>query len=389
MFRAMDDLAAVSRLLQRLRYARESAGKSTEELAKELILGPQWIERFESGMTLPDLNTLFVLIDHLDLDPASVFADLWTDYDAPPTMRRTIYAEDSAAGLIVNFAYANFDAQYVLEDATVAEFDEILLTLRDGLARLVTPTGRVQNETQIKTNAVAATFIQATRTWQHANPSDLWGFILSRAYCDPYNHPAEYARLDFEQSWKRTSGWALEEIVVRHYREELAKQGITIEIARGHRRRDLVDQFKVDSRLEADKIDVYLLGPNDTCFGVVHVKASFAERRTDDVPMSQSLMRGGYFSAFWTLDLKSTPSSAPFNKGELGTVDGDRSAKRKDFEDDGAFSACFSYNSNTQPTPDDRDAASRIVTCDFSDPDDAFTAAVVKAWQAFKSRNEQ
>jgi transcriptional regulator with XRE-family HTH domain len=389
MFRGMIDSGPVTRLLQRLREARESAGRSTEDIAKELILGPQWIERFESGMTLPDLNTLFVLIDHLGLDPTDVFADLRTEYDASPTMRRTIYAEQSAAGLIVNFEYAKFDAQYILEGATVAEFDAVLLTLRNGLARLVAPNEGVKDERQIKMNAVAAAFIQATQTWKHANPSDLWGFIMSRAYCDPYNHPADYARLNFDQSWKRTSGWALEEIVVRHYREELAKYDITIEIARGDRRHVLVDQFKVDNRLEADKIDVYLLGPDDTCFGVVHVKASLAERRTDDVPMSQTLMRGGYFSAFWTLDLKSTPSSFPSNKGELGAVDGDRSAKRKDFEDDGSFSACFSYNSNTQPTPIGGYAVSRIVTCDFSNPDDAFTSAVVEAWEAFKSRGKQ
>jgi hypothetical protein len=49
------------------------------------------------------------------------------------------------------------------------------------------------------------------------------------------------------------------------------------------------------------------------------------------------------------MDCKGTPSNYPQNKGELGVafIDGSqdkRSAKRKDIEDDGFFSACFSYN---------------------------------------------
>jgi len=58
--------------------------------------------------------------------------------------------------------------------------------------------------------------------WPHANPSDIWWFVVSRAYHDPFNHPAHYARLDLGQSWKRTGGWALEEVLVRHYGPALA-----------------------------------------------------------------------------------------------------------------------------------------------------------------------
>jgi hypothetical protein len=134
------------------------------------------------------------------------------------------------------------------------------------------------------------------------------------------------------------------------------------------------------------KIDVVLTGDTprgQRFFGVVHVKASFAERRTDDVPLSDELTRGGYTSPLWTMDCKSTPGAHPVNRGELGDVDGRRSAKRKDIEDSGYFTGCFSYNRNTLPSPAGLPAERRVHSCDFSDPDDVFSRFILERWQAF------
>ena len=138
-------------------------------------------------------------------------------------------------------------------------------------------------------------------------------------------------------------------------------------------------------RLEADKVDVLLTGVDGSFLGVVHVKASFAERRTDDVPMSRALVEAGYFSPLWTMDCKAAPSATPRNRGELGKAliagqPDKRSAKRKDIEDDGYFSGCFSYNLNTEPTPIDQATESPIVLCDFNKLDDRFVDAVVSAF---------
>ena len=123
-------------------------------------------------------------------------------------------------------------------------------------------------------------------------------------------------------------------------------------------------------------------------FGVVHVKSSFAERRTDDVPMSKALVDAGYLSPLWTMDSKSTPAVRPHNRGELGKVleeSGDnRSAKRKDIEDDRYFSACFSYNANTLPTPLDQNAKAKVYGCDFNNPDDRFSQFIISFWQKFQ-----
>jgi hypothetical protein len=144
--------------------------------------------------------------------------------------------------------------------------------------------------------------------------------------------------------------------------------------------------------METDKMDVLLTvgdGHNERIIGVVHVKASFAERRTDDVPMSHALVEAGYISPLWTMDCKSTPSVNPRNRGELGDIysghgSDDRSAKRKDIEDDGFFSACFSYNRNTKPTPETYKSKAKVISCDFSNPEDAFTRFIIKERKRIK-----
>lgn len=175
---------------------------------------------------------------------------------------------------------------------------------------------------------------------------------------------------------------------MRHYGPFLKAQGINLFIADGLAKRNLVSALDVAGRIEADKIDVVLTG--DTAkgqkfFGVVHVKASFAERRTDDVPMTEVLTKAGYTSPLWTMDCKGMPSATPINRGELGDASGNRSAKRKDIEDEGYFTGCFSYNKNTRPSPSSLPVERRVYVCDFSNPDDVFSQFIIMRWRAFHS----
>lgn len=380
---------ATAAVLKRLRDLREASGKTSKQLEEELILGPGWIARMESGEFTPSLNTLLSVLHAIGarLEDLGSVID-WSKHDF--SVDRALVGEQDDDGLLVHFPYGAFDARYRLVGAKSDELDEVLRTLRNELSKLdpdyAFSPGEADDESAVKTMAVAKTFLRAVALWPAANPSDLWWFIVSRAFCDPFNHPAKFSRLDLGQSWKRTGGWALEEILVLHYEPYLAKHGVHVEIATGARKQELVAQLKVTSRLEADKVDVFLVKSTpagDKCFGVIHVKASFAERRTDDVPMSQALIQAGYTSVLWTMDAKSTPGETPVNRGELGALaDGDRddrSAKRKDIESDGLFSACFSYNSNTLPTPDGQAAAARVYRCSFADPNDQFSAFVLNA----------
>ena len=375
----------VRALLGNLRAVRERANLSESDLEERLILGPGWIKRFETAESIPSMDMLLAILH----ETGGRFDELLEgvpDVDASD-VERVIFAEPDGEDILIHFHYAKFDAKYRLPGSTIADFENVIKTLRDGLARLAV-ADQTQSEA-IKTDSVARTFLAAVERWPHANPSDIWWFVVYRAYCDPFNHPAQYARLDFTQSWKRTGGWALEEILVRHYGPFLKENGVNLVIADGAAKERIVSAIEVEDRIEADKIDVVLTGDTPEgprFFGVVHVKASFAERRTDDVPLSINLRRAGFTSPLWTMDCKSTPATHPVNRGELGTADGNRSAKRKDIEDEGYFTGCFSYNSSTQPSsaelPEDR----RVYVCDFANPNDAFSQFILRRWQAFCDR---
>lgn len=371
-------------LLRNIAGLRQKAGLTHAQLEERLILGPGWISRFESGETVPSIDMVLAILHETN----ATLGDLLQGLPEPDAaaVERCIFAEQAGNDITVHFRYTNFDALYTLPNSTLEDFEKVIKALRDGLARLASVSEEEQGEQgkAIKTDAVARAFMTAAQVWPHANPSDLWWFIVYRAYCDPYNHPAKFARLDFTQSWKRTGGWALEEIIVRHYGPFLKQHGINLFIADGATKHRLVQTLKLTDRVEVDKVDVVLSGNTprgQKMFGVVHVKASFAERRTDDVPLSGALTRAGYTSPLWTMDCKSTPGVHPVNRGELGAIAGRISAKRKDIEEEGYFTGCFSYNKNTVPSASSLPIEKRVNVCDFSSPDDAFSRFIISRWQ--------
>ena len=316
----------------------------------------------------PSVDSGLRLATALEIAPARLFERVGVTASDILGSMTTTATED---GLAIQFKYDQYDAEYLLLGATQGEFNEVLTILKDGLA-----SGHKRSY------AVAEAFLRAVQVWPDANPSDLWTFVINRAYCDRSNHPDTSARLNLEQSWKRTSGWALEGLLVAHYGEFLSQNGIVIKIGNKAQKSALLGSIDVPG-IVPDKADVLLLYDSDgveQLLGVVHVKASIAERRTDDVPMSQALIEAGYLSVFWTMDSKSFPSAYPVNRGEFGEVDDQQmSDKRRDFEEHGYFSACFSYNQNTIPTPDGDCAAARIRICDFRDPDDCFSTFLIAA----------
>lgn len=375
-------------LLKNIEALRKRAGLTHAQLEERLILGPGWISRFESGETVPSIDMVLAILHETNASLSELLQGL--PEPEPAIVERCIFAEQAANNITVHFRYTNFDALYTLPNSTIEDFERVIKALRDGLARLASFSEEEEQQGEqgkaIKTDSVARAFMTAVQVWPHANPSDLWWFIVYRAYCDPYNHPAKFARLDFTQSWKRTGGWALEEILVRHYGPFLKQHGINLFIADGATKHRLVRTLNLTDRVEADKVDVVLSGDTpqgQKMFGVVHVKASFAERRTDDVPLSGALTRAGYTSPLWTMDCKSTPGTHPVNRGELGAIAGRVSAKRKDIEEEGYFTGCFSYNKNTVPSASSLPIEKRVNVCDFSSPDDAFSRFIISRWQTF------
>ena len=355
-----------------VRRLRESLGMTQESLAEAAGLDRSHIGGIERGERNPPLTAILRLASALGIAPGRLFDSIGDNAEISGyTGGITALATDD--GLLIRFKYDQYDAEYPLQGATRPEFNQVVNVLNNGLA-----------SGSRRADAVAETFLIAVQTWPDANPSDLWTFLVNRAYCDRSNHPETNARLNLEQSWKRTSGWALERVLVAHYRRFLALNGVTVKISSKAEKSVLLGGID-DPRIVPDKADILLSYDVDgveLLLGVVHVKASLAERRTDDVPMSQALIAAGYLSVFWTMDVKSFPATRPVNRGEFGDVDDSQpSAKRRDFEEHGHFSACFSYNRNTTPTPEDRDAESRIFVCDFTNPDDHFSRFLISALQ--------
>ncbi len=353
-----------------VRRLRESLGMTQEDLAEAASLDRSYIGGIERGERNPALTAILQLASALGTAPGRLFEGIGDDAErSNPPDRLTAVATDD--GLMIAFKYDQYDAEYRLQGATLSQFNQVVHVLNNELA-----------SGSRRANAVAATFQEAVRTWPEANPSDLWTFLVNRAYCDRSNHPDVNARLNLEQSWKRTSGWALERVLVAHYQPFLIHEGLSIKISSKAEKAALLGGID-DPRIVPDKADILLcydVGGEERLLGVVHVKASIAERRTDDVPMSQALIAAGYLSVFWTMDVKSFPAARPVNRGEFGDVDdGQLNDKRRDFEEHRHFSACFSYNRNTTPTPEDSDANARIFVCDFTNPDDRFSRFLISA----------
>jgi transcriptional regulator with XRE-family HTH domain len=361
-------------LFRQLKQLRERAGLSHEQAERQLVIGPGWVRRLESGEIEPSLGTLAAVVHAYGSDLAGFFSGFDIG-DDNITIDRHLAAAQVNRDLVLQFPMGTHRAEVKLDAVTLDEFNEVLLVLRDELA------------VSRKREGVVRCFLTAVSRWPHLNPSDLWYFVVSHAYQDPYNHPATESGRDLGQSWRRASGWALEVVLLEHYNPYLETLGIRLEMPEPERKRRLLKEMGVIDVAGAQKADVLVVGSREgrqEAFGVVHVKASFAERRTDDVPLSQQLIGKGFASPLLTMDCKATPSEQPQNRGELGPVRArgvELSAKRLDIEQDRKFDACFSYNANTLPTPAKQAASARIFVCDFTNPADAFGAYLLRKWK--------
>jgi hypothetical protein len=239
----------------------------------------------------------------------------------------------------------------------------------------------------------------------NANASDLWHHIVYRQYCKilPKHRP-----LDPGQSWKRASGDALEATLEQLYTPILSPHGITIKmlVDREEKKRTLAS-MGISGLVGDSKLDVVLAAKVPTkksplfadewqIFGGIHVKASLAERVSDDVPASRAMMERGYFSPLWTLDVKSFPpggfgsnQSTFINRGELGSLL-QPSDKRKYIEIHGDFDNCYTANSRSVPSPILTPTASgkRIYGIQLSVQPDKFANDVIERANAWRLQHQ-
>lgn len=171
-------------------------------------------------------------------------------------------------------------------------------------------------------DAIKEAFMTVLRLCPDANASDIWHHVVYRLYCEIL---PESRHQNPGQSWVRAGGEALECIVEEIYRPALHEHGIDVRalISKSEKAAALAEMGLTGS-VGQSKLDVGLYVQRTegrAIFGCVHVKASLAERVSDDVPASERMIAAGFFSPLWTLDVKSfpPPDGDLVNRGELGS----------------------------------------------------------------------
>lgn len=247
--------------------------------------------------------------------------------------------------------------QVTLEHVTQAEYEELCEVV----------CREVQKKRGV--SGIASAFLTAMRRVPAANPSDVWLYIIYYTYIN--------RGCGNEQSWKRSSGAALEYVLELHYTPILVNFGLRWTRLTEARARRLVEEFGLTiSEVAPKKLDAAIETLRGEVRAVMHCKSSLAERISDDAPASRRLIERGCPCAIVTMDMKHfpPPHGDGVNYGELGgrrqsrgALPRDTQQKRGYVEEEGDFSALFSYNLRTPATVGDTRSGSRIYTLSFSD----------------------
>ncbi len=237
--------------------------------------------------------------------------------------------------------------------------------------------------------AVGKAMLMAVDLLPQANPADLWVHLIYNQYRTRANRS--------DQSWKRVSGDAFEFVVRTAYeprlhaykivlRRPIPQDAVTLglrELAIGGSKTDLILE-----RIDVDESSV--LGVAHTIFGVVHCKASLAERLSDDAPASKALIDRGYWSVEATMDAKMfpPPHGDAVVRGELQRPRSQNRGgdKRRYFEIAGQFNGCYSFNLRTPPSDNDPAHKARIRSLSLSEQQpDVFVQDVIAASKIYGS----
>jgi len=237
---------------------------------------------------------------------------------------------------------------------------------------------------------ICKAFLELLKLCPAANASDLWHHIVYRLYCEIF---PKHRNQDPKQSWVRASGEALETALELIYMPVLAPHKIQIQALVSREQKSVaLAEMGLAKKVGDSKLDVVLRvdsGGLWQIFGGAHVKASLAERVSDDVPASRAMMEAGYFSPLWTLDVKSfpPPQGDLVNRGELGTPQ-EPSEKRKYVESHGDFDNCYTANARSTPSSAKTNSGKRIVSVSPATQPDQFALDVIEKaaeWKAKKS----
>ena len=338
---------------------RKETGKSISIIESEMRIANGWINQIESGESCP-LELVFEYARTIGLD-----MDLFGSKFA-----KSVTFDPGWQIKTVNSSSCEFIFDYAGHLASI-EIPISSAELRGAINNFISTLNSHK-----KAKAIALGFNGLLVDLPKVNPAVVWGLITQRLYTNKYSwNPGNLSQGgDLAQSWKRSAGWALEEVVVTRYKQDLHSHGIII----SKETKDIQD-FSVSLGINESKPDVVLFSESEgkkSWIGALAVKASVAERRDDDVPWAGKVMNSGLIVPYVTMDVKSYPGRAPSVDGEYKqnwneVGDDNRNAKRSDVEDQGVFSGVFSFNTNTIPThPDYETPGNRIYSIDWGNSND-------------------
>lgn len=376
------------KLVELLIAVRKEVRVTQAELAKSLGMDQSAISKAESFDRRLDIIELHDWLAALKYDPQKFLIQagllglsINTSLPALPVPGKAVAMTDPQPGTRIEMAWQGQPRFVEIAHLPVEGYLDLEQQITAIYRALNAPTVNSSKNRE----AIAQALSLAIHSFPEVNPSDLYHHVVYRLYL------REYTKTQADRSWVRAGGEALEQFLQEHYKEILGKSGIELRwLSNSALRAAALKDMGIENDVGGSKLDMGLYGTDQhgepVIFGGLHVKASLAERVSDDVPCSMKMMERGYVSYLLTMDAKSfpPPNGDLVNRGELGSPE-TPSDKRNYIEVHGSFTACFSYNLRTVPSGVETPSGRSIYVSSFG-PDDSFPGEVLAAWQAFSAR---
>jgi transcriptional regulator with XRE-family HTH domain len=345
-------------------HFRERAQETQTSLSDKLGKPQSYIAKIEGRDRRLDIIELFDILQALSVSPKQFFRTIgWiADTSVPVPLRAN--AEPTETGIVLSMTTDDRLYKVILDSVQPDDYLRVEAQVSSLFAALNEPKAELKNR-----DTIAQAFEIAFRLLPNVNPSDVYHHIVYRLYLREYN------RSKPEQSWVRAGGEGLGLFLKNHYTPKLEPFGIQAVPLYDDKNRQIavLHEMGIYGTVGNSKLDIALYGSRNgeaVLFGGIHVKASLAERVSDDVPCSEAMIRRGFLSILFTFDAKSFPPPAGdlVNRGEFGSLEKPND-KRQYIEVHGSFDACFSYNLRTVPSPAETPAGKRIFVSRFGETD--------------------
>jgi len=366
-------------LIRELVQLREENGETQTSLSSKINKPQSYLGKIESFERRLDVIELLDILEALRVAPKLFFQRVgWiprTDINKAIPIKASV--ESCFNGVVLNLVLNDSIHKVELENIKVDEY----LRLEESISSLFTKLNSADNTLKNR-DAIILALKLCFEQHPTVNPSDLYHQVVYRLYL------REYYRTTPEQSWVRAGGEAIQLFCCERYNAILKPYGIAVLwLSNETLSVKALNEMGLYGKVGNSKLDLALYGTlnnQPVLFGGIHVKASLAERVTDDIPCSEAMMEAGYLSCLFTFDAKSfpPPKGDLVNRGEFGSPESP-SDKRLYIEKHGSFSGCFSYNLKTIPSLKKTESGRGIFVSKLDDTD-SMPLFILNFWKAFK-----